>query len=434
MEFINDIHDEDDDCAKVMGLLFNSDDENNETTASGSRVGRAPNIERNREEGALRLYHDYFSSSPTYPEHIFARRFRMSKHLFDIVCKRLGEKLPFFQQRRDATGRPGLTNVQKCTAAMRMLAYGTAADSIDEYGRMGASTALECLKKFCKGVVTFFKDEYLSPPNQRQTEILLQRGENLGFPGMLGSIDCSKWKWKNCPTAHHGQMKGKEKVPTITMEAIADDRLYIWHAFFGVAGCNNDITVFEASPIIGYIANATYPLPCEYTINNIRRNKPYWLCDGIYAKAPFFVHSIVNPSGEKECYYAERQEGRRKDIERAFGVLQSKFHIIVVPSRLWSKADMKTIIYACVILHNMVVNEKRPLVPLESRHRVQGGGRIVVSDEVECCFVREQGAPSPTPGTVAALCATHHYAGSFHEYMTTRRLVYNKVVSELNRS
>lgn len=34
---------------------------------------------------------------------------------------------------------------EKCTAAMRMLAYGTPADALDEYLKIGKCTALECL-------------------------------------------------------------------------------------------------------------------------------------------------------------------------------------------------------------------------------------------------------------------------------------------------
>lgn len=79
---------------------------------------------------------------------------------------------------------------------------------------------MECLKRFTEAVVECFKDEYLRPPIREETAVLLKLANNLGFPGMLGSIDCCKWVWKNCPNAYHGEYEGKEKVPTITLEAI----------------------------------------------------------------------------------------------------------------------------------------------------------------------------------------------------------------------
>ena len=63
-----------------------------------------------------------------------------------------------------------------------MLAYGTSADSVDEYVRMGPSTSISSLKLFSVGVLECFQEEFLRPPNQSETKTLLQRGETLGFP------------------------------------------------------------------------------------------------------------------------------------------------------------------------------------------------------------------------------------------------------------
>ena len=53
-------------------------------------------IEGNREEGDLRLWHDYFSDTPTYPPNLFRRRFRMNKHLFMHIVHRLSNEVQFF--------------------------------------------------------------------------------------------------------------------------------------------------------------------------------------------------------------------------------------------------------------------------------------------------------------------------------------------------
>jgi hypothetical protein len=44
---------------------------------------------------------------------------------------------------------------------MHMLAYGTPADALDEYLKIGRYTALHCLDKFANGVIEVFGGEYL---------------------------------------------------------------------------------------------------------------------------------------------------------------------------------------------------------------------------------------------------------------------------------
>lgn len=73
---------------------------------------------------------------------------------------------------------------------MRMLAYGTPGDSLDENLKIGKSTTLECLGMIAQGVIETFGPEFLQLPTVEE-ERRLQFNENRGFPGMPGSIDCS---------------------------------------------------------------------------------------------------------------------------------------------------------------------------------------------------------------------------------------------------
>lgn len=50
----------------------------------------------------------------------------MNKSLFLAIVDRLSQEFEFFQLKEDASGRSTLSPLQKCTAAIRQLAYGGA--------------------------------------------------------------------------------------------------------------------------------------------------------------------------------------------------------------------------------------------------------------------------------------------------------------------
>jgi hypothetical protein len=158
----------------------------------------------------------------------------MSRNLFNrIVDGILAHDYDgYFTQKRSASGTLGLHHLQKMIAAMRMLTYGIAADGADEYIRSAESTNLESCKKFVIKVCEVFGERYLRSPNEEDTARLLAIGEERGFPGMLGSIDCMHWGWKNCPKKWHGMFKGHANEPTMILEAVASHDLWIWHVFF----------------------------------------------------------------------------------------------------------------------------------------------------------------------------------------------------------
>ena len=70
-----------------------------------------------------------------------------------------------------------------------MLAYGASADQVDEIARMGKSTILETLMRFCGAVESLYTAEYLRKPTNEDLQRLLKKGEMRGFPGMIGSIE-----------------------------------------------------------------------------------------------------------------------------------------------------------------------------------------------------------------------------------------------------
>ncbi|XP_074352047.1 uncharacterized protein LOC141691208 [Apium graveolens] len=180
---------------------------------------------------------------------------------------------------------------------MRMLAYGISADGVDDYVRIGESAVIKCLKRFVTNVILIFESEYLRNPNSNDVQRLLKMGEDYGF-------------------------------------LVASSDVWIWHAFFGVAGSNNDINVLDQSTVFDEALEGRAP-EVKYNVNGKDYNLGYYLIDGIYPEWATFVKTIPYLQGDKIRLFSKYQEGQRKNVERAFGVLQSRFAIVRGPVRFW---------------------------------------------------------------------------------------------------
>nr|GEU31313.1 protein ALP1-like [Tanacetum cinerariifolium] len=122
-----------------------------------------------------------------------------------------------------------------------------------------------------------------------------------GFPGMLGNIECMHREWKNCPVSWQGQYgRGDKKYLTIMLEAVASQDLWIWHAFFGVAGANNDINVLDNSPLFDDLLDDKAPV-APNVVNGVGFEKGYYLADGIYPQWATFVKSFTVANDAKHA-------------------------------------------------------------------------------------------------------------------------------------
>ncbi|XP_023644453.1 uncharacterized protein LOC111832376 [Capsella rubella] len=256
------------------------------------------------------------------------------------IVDQLINEIPFFPQRRVAAGRLGLSPLHKCTGAIRMLEYGCAADVVDKYLRIGETTSMKCMQHFVDSIILFFGDEYLRKPTAEDLQKLFIIGEIRGFPGMMGSIDCMHWECKNCPTAWKCQYTRASGKPTIVLEAVASQDLWIWHAFFGLPCTLNDINILDRFPVFNDIFKERAP-KYKYVVNGNQYSLGYYLTDGIYPKWATFIQSISS-------LFATQQEACRKDVVRAFGVLQARFAIVKNPTLIWDKERIGKIMRACI--------------------------------------------------------------------------------------
>ncbi|XP_070662472.1 uncharacterized protein [Malus domestica] len=213
---------------------------------------------RNRVMTHVNLMNNYFNPNSMYTEEDFKRRFRIRHHVFECSLRDVQQVNPYFRQKRDKVGHPGFSPHQNVTVALRMMAYGSLVDSMDET-----------------------HDEYLCELNKKDLDQLICKVKDHGFPGMIGSLDYMHWDWKNFPSDGN--------------KAYAE--------------------VLGRSPFFNTLAKGKAP-QLDYYIIDRQYNMWYYLADSIYPKWATLVQAIPNPMNDAKKLFTLHQEAYRKDVER----------------------------------------------------------------------------------------------------------------------
>ena len=292
--------------------------------------------------------------------------FRISRSRFQRIMEdfcNTGD--PFYLDTKDCFGHDVPSLEARILMPLKCLAFGVPAKAFSDYFQMSTTFGRVCVRKFWSTMREVYQGEYLRLPTEQDVKGITRLHENVhhGAKGMIGSLDCMHTYWNKCPVAWQGSYKkGTKDLPSIVLEAACDHHMWFWHASYGYAGTLNDINILNLSPLMEGFVNGSFEelenYVTPYKLAGEEFHILYFLVDGIYPSYSRFVKSIREPVGSEERNYSEFQESSRKDIERAFGVLQCKFQAIHRPINLMELKAIAAMVATCLILHNMCVSDR----------------------------------------------------------------------------
>lgn len=304
-------------------------------------------------------------STPLFAGSEFQAMFRISRPRFQRMLEEFAKSgIPFYTPPFvDLFGKPGASLEARLLLPIKCLSFGVPPKAFSDCFQMSPTLAKDCYNNFNQVLTGLHKAEYLRVPTQADLKAINRLHRNVhGVHGMFGSLDCMHTYWNKCPKAWQGSFKGKGDKPSTVLEGLSDHHLWLWHNSYGYAGTLNDVNIMNLSPLFESLLNGKFEeleqVVCPYSLGGETFDKLYILVDGIYPRYSRFVKGMKEPVTMEEKTLTTFQEAARKDVERAFGVLQSKFQALARPILLMDLQQIANLCSACVILHNMCVSDR----------------------------------------------------------------------------
>ena len=256
---------DDDDYAVAIAMMGNCDTVLKASSNSKRRkidhrtLPRAGRRVFHHDDARSNIFRDYLGANPLLGKE-FPLMFRITRTRFeDIMVKIQALEMKFYQPQLDRHGNETASFEARLLLPLKTYAYGVPPHCFMDYFQMSETLCDDCCKNFDKAMMAIYMKEYLRVPTKADLKAIAQLHKSVHqVDGMFGSLDCTHTYWKNCPKAWHGTYKGKEKKPSIVLEAICDYQLFFWHASYGYCGTLNDINILNLSPFLSQLVDGTF--------------------------------------------------------------------------------------------------------------------------------------------------------------------------------
>ncbi|XP_017469372.1 PREDICTED: putative nuclease HARBI1 isoform X1 [Rhagoletis zephyria] len=252
------------------------------------------------------------------------------------------------------------------------------------FAAMSQPSVSRNIKQICRMVVEH-KHVEISFPNSADHYNSIKRGfhNKFAIKGVIGAIDCTHVAIISPPSSTAGvvphEYMNRKGYCSINVEAICDEELIFRNVNARFPGSCHDAGIWTTSPV-------RIKLIREHVSGAFK-----WLLgDSGYPLEPWLLTPIPSPSSANEELFNTVHIKARNTIERAFGVLKSRFRCLSKERVLkYTHTNAAFIIYTCAIFHNIL--QKR---------------RIFLSEET----MLPEDSPPDGVGMNTPIQSTEHYS------------------------
>lgn len=251
--------------------------------------------------------------------------------------------------------------------ALRYLGRGWTFDDIVESTHISAETHRCFFERFLEFGSTVLYSKYVTTPqNSEEARTHMIEFEKAGFPGCIGSCDCTHITTEKCQYNLKNNHTGRNKKNTTrTFNLTANHRRRILHTTKGGPGRWNDQTMVTYDRFITglhegkELSDIQFQL-FEYNDDGDVVSKDYSggyvIVDNGYHDWSVTVPPFSRTNDVREIRWSRWVESMRKDVECTFGILKGRWRILKCGVRVHGVDKVDLIWLTCCALHNWLLD------------------------------------------------------------------------------
>jgi hypothetical protein len=221
-------------------------------------------------------------------QNTFRDRFRFPYAMYESLVKACKGDDMFGSSTLDASFQEKVPIELKILGVLRVLARGVCFDEVAEYCNTKPEIHRVFFHLFCIKFIAKYRHVHIvAPTTDSEISHSLRMYERLGFPGCVGSVDCTHIPWDRCPAEYRSIYVGKEGFPKIAYEVTCDHTHKILSVTPGHYGGRTDLTIVKFDGFINSLrrnsvyCNKTYMLEDIHGVR-VESKGVYVICDNGY--------------------------------------------------------------------------------------------------------------------------------------------------------
>ncbi|CAH1998941.1 unnamed protein product [Acanthoscelides obtectus] len=272
----------------------------------------------------------------------YQNHLRMLPHQFDELLSKIENAI----QKQDTHMRNAIPAKIKLEVTLRYLAAGDSMYTLEALHRVARSTIAQFIPEVCDAIYRVLKDYMRIPCHEEWKRIEYGFQTKWNFAGCIGALG-GKHINIRAPddTSDYYNYKGAHS--TIFL-ALVDDNYCFSYVNVGTNGTASDGGVFQRSKLAQALENNTLNLPERSII----------VADAAFPLKTYLMKPYPRTSTRKEQVFNYRLSRARRIVENAFGILVTRFRVLLNTLDMRPK-NVDSIVLAACSLHNCC--EKHPI-------------------------------------------------------------------------